>query len=143
MADQQPIHPVLDNQTPPSNTNGSHTNVNSSKNVKKHLRPFIQAVMAFKNDHSFEAKPSIQRTRRLSEAVQKEGHFAAALTVSTILILMYSSIRFNFNRLSMLVSLQYSMTPTKQSLRLPFMTQFTFLITPYKPSNLTRTMAKT
>ena len=112
MADNQPLLSVPDSSLPPSGTNTPpHRVPTPLKNTKHHLRPFVQAIMAFKNGHSFETKPSAQRTRRLSQAVVEEGHFAAALTVSQYY--KHHELRPNYYRLSMSVSRQYLMTEVK------------------------------
>jgi len=55
----------------------------------KSLRPYLMAFMAFKHGKEFQLKPSMHRTRRLSELNEKEGKFAAALTVSITHTLLY------------------------------------------------------
>ncbi|KAF4625233.1 hypothetical protein G7Y89_g12932 [Cudoniella acicularis] len=50
------------------------------RKTPRSLRPYVYALMAFKHGQSFQRKSSAHRTRRVSEVVQKEGKFAAALT---------------------------------------------------------------
>jgi len=52
------------------------------RNTPKSLRPYVYALMAFKQGRSFQAKPSKHRSRRLSQLASAEGPFAPALIVS-------------------------------------------------------------
>ena len=54
------------------------------RHTTKSLRPYVYALMAFKHGRKFQTHPSVHRTRRLSEVVEREGKFAAALTVSPV-----------------------------------------------------------
>jgi hypothetical protein len=52
--------------------------------ASRSLRPYIQAIMAFKDGRSFQSRPSVHRSRALSDALEKEGQFGASLTVRPI-----------------------------------------------------------
>ncbi|KAG4438926.1 hypothetical protein IFR05_005606 [Cadophora sp. M221] len=49
------------------------------RSTPKSLRPYVWALMAFKNGARFQAKPSKQRARRASLLAEKEGPFAPSL----------------------------------------------------------------
>ncbi|TVY25528.1 Trehalose phosphorylase [Lachnellula hyalina] len=51
-----------------------------TKHTPKSLRPYVWAMIAFKKGHDFQRRSSIHHARRVSETVQSEGQFAAALT---------------------------------------------------------------
>jgi hypothetical protein len=53
------------------------------RQAPKRLRPYVYALMAFKHGQKFQTKPSVHRSRRLSELIEKEGPFAPTLTVSS------------------------------------------------------------
>lgn len=44
----------------------------------KSLRPYLRALLSYKNGHDFQSKPSIHLTRRRSELAEKGETFAAA-----------------------------------------------------------------
>lgn len=59
-------------------------------NTPKSLRPYVYAVMAFKKGHRFQRRGSVSEKNRISQMVQEEGKFAAALKVG-LLIPCYTS----------------------------------------------------
>lgn len=58
------------------------TIVDTAKTPKKHLSPFIHALMAFKHGKAFQDNQSTQRNERLQKVVESDGPFAIAHTVS-------------------------------------------------------------
>ncbi|TAQ85383.1 hypothetical protein B7494_g6288 [Chlorociboria aeruginascens] len=57
----------------------SSTSTTPSSVRHKSLKPYVDAIVAFRRGRDFQSKPSLHRQRRLSEVIDKEGSFATSL----------------------------------------------------------------
>lgn len=74
--------PVQDKQSSESGANIPPARLPTPlRHTPKHLRPYVWAVMAFKNGSDFHARLSKHRSSRLNAVVKKEGNFTTALSV--------------------------------------------------------------
>jgi hypothetical protein len=89
ITDHLHLHPL---QIEASSANGNATPPTREPTplrlASKSLRPYVYALMAFKHGRKFQTKPSTHRSRRLSELTEKEGKFAASLSVSKAIYLI-------------------------------------------------------
>jgi hypothetical protein len=85
---------MLDTQHPPpivprfsSEASGIETPVQRVptplRHTPKSLRPYVYALMGFRHGREFKTQPSVHRTRKMGEVLEKDGKFAAALAVRT------------------------------------------------------------
>jgi hypothetical protein len=74
------LHPVIDKDAGQQGeaVMSPHREPTPLQLAPKSLRPYLKALLSFKNGHEFQSKPSVHRMRRRSELAEKEGNLAAA-----------------------------------------------------------------